>query len=248
MLTDAPDKSFGGVADAVLRAVSPRANNHGFATRVVDNVSAIAMPAWFIDRCRRAYLSGSAHQPEGERLLGVTSALRGEGKTSLAIGIATAIAADTQRPTLLLECDLERPSFHRYFGFDTKVGLVDFLQGKSGLRILRGGPLTNLFIIPSGAAQDDPTRLFYQLREAGLVEQLREHFAAVIIDLPPMLSIAYSSLAARLSDSILLVARYGVTPIDDLEKAVFLLGRDRVCGIVLNGTEYRTPEVLRRRF
>ena len=125
---------------------------------------------------------------------------------------------------------------------------MTFLRGKSGVRILRGGPLTNLFIIPSGAAQGDPSRLFYQLREAGLVEQLREHFAAVIIDLPPMLSIAYSSLASRLSDSILLVARYGVTPIDDLEKAVFLLGRDRVCGIVLNGTEYRTPEVLRRRF
>ncbi len=248
MLKNAPGKSSGEVAEAILRAVSPRSTNPGFAARVVDTVSPIAMPPWFIDRCRRAYLSGTAHQPEGARLLGVTSSLRGEGKTSLAIGMATAIAADTQRPTLLLECDLERPSFHRYFGFETKVGLVDFLQGKSSLRILRGGPLTNLFVMPSGAAQDDPSRLFYQLSEAGLVEQLREHFAAVIIDLPPMLSIAYSSLASRLSDSIVLVARYGVTPIDDLEKAVFLLGRDRVCGIVLNGTEYRAPEVLRRRF
>ncbi len=102
-------------------------------------------------------------------------------------------------------------------------------------------------MVPSGAPQADPSRLFYQLSEGGLVEQLRQHFAAVVIDLPPMLSIAYSSLASQLSDSILLVARYGVTSIDDLEKAVFLLGRDRVRGIVLNGTEYRTPEVLRKR-
>jgi Mrp family chromosome partitioning ATPase len=247
MLKDPPATSHGDLAETILRAVSPRQVTPGFALRGADTVSPIAMPPWFIDRCRRAYLSGTAHQREGARLIGVTSALRGEGKTSLAIGIATAIAADTQRPTVLLECDLERPSFDRYFGFQTKSGLVDYLEGTANLRILKGGPLTNLFVVPSGAPQADPSRLFYQLSEGGLVEQLRQHFAAVVIDLPPMLSIAYSSLASQLSDSILLVARYGVTSIDDLEKAVFLLGRDRVRGIVLNGTEYRTPEVLRKR-
>jgi Mrp family chromosome partitioning ATPase len=247
MLKDPPSKVELDLSETIQRAVSPRQVTPGFAARAAETVSPIAMPPWFIERCRRAYLSGTAHQREGARLVGVTSSLRGEGKTSLAIGIATAIAADTQRPTLLLECDLERPSFHRYFGFETKHGLVDYLEGKTTLRILRGGPVANLFVVPSGVAQTDPSRLFYQLSEGGLVEQLRQHFAAVIIDLPPMLSIAYSSLASQLSDSILLVARYGVTSIDDLEKAIFLLGRDRVRGIVLNGTEYLTPEVLRRR-
>jgi protein-tyrosine kinase len=245
MLKEEPSKH--DLSETILRAMHPRPVTPGFAVRGAEVVTPIAMPPWFIDRCRRAYLSATAKQSEGARLIGVTSSLRGEGKTSLAIGIATAIAADTRRPTVLLECDLERPSLHRYFGFETKHGLVDHLEGTGDLRILRGGPLANLFVIPSGAPQADPSRLFYQLSEGGLVAQLQEHFAAVILDLPPMLSIAYSSLASQLSDSILLVARYGVTSIDDLEKAIFLLGRDRVSGIVLNGTEYLTPEVLRKR-
>jgi Mrp family chromosome partitioning ATPase len=235
------------LAETVYRALNPRQRIPGFTSSRGESVNPIAMPPLFIDRCRRAYLSCIADQLEGARVLGVTSSLRGEGKTSLAIGVATAISADTQRPTLLLECDLERPAFHRYFGFELKAGLVDWMEGTAPLRILCGGPLVNLFVIPSGAPRDDPSRLFYQLSEEGIVDQLRPHFGAVIIDLPPMLSIAYSSLASRLSDRILLVARYGMTSVDDIEKAIFLLGRERIGGIVLNGTEYRTPEVLRRR-
>jgi Mrp family chromosome partitioning ATPase len=63
-----------------------------------------------------------------------------------------------------------------------------------------------------------------------------------------MLNLAYSSLATKLADRIVLVARYGVTPIDDIEQSVFLLGRERLVGVVLNGTDYKTPEWLRRAF
>jgi Mrp family chromosome partitioning ATPase len=179
--------------------------------------------------------------------VGVTSSLHGEGKTLIAVGIATAVAADTQRPTLLLECDLERPSLYRHFGFHGSPGLVDWLEDTtSSLRIMRGAPLANLFILPSGAPREDPSRLFYLLTQGGLIEQLKQHFSTVIVDLPPMLSIAYSSIATQLADHIVLVAEYGVTTIDDLEKTIFLLGRERLAGIVLNGTEYKTPEWLRR--
>jgi hypothetical protein len=53
-------------------------------------------------------------------------------------------------------------------------------------------------------------------------------------------------MATQLAAHIVLVAKYGVTTIEDLEKTVFLLGRERLSGIVLNGTEYKTPEWLRR--
>jgi Mrp family chromosome partitioning ATPase len=114
------------------------------------------------------------------------------------------------------------------------------------MRILRAGALVNLHMIPSGTPRDDPSRLFYQLSEGQLLTELRPHFGTIVIDLPPMLGIAYSSLASQLCDRILLVARYGVTTIGDLESTVFLLGRESMAGIVLNGTEYKTPEWLRR--
>jgi len=92
----------------------------------------------------------------------------------------------------------------------------------------------------------DAARVFYKLSQSTVVEDLQRDFPNVIVDLPPMLSIAYSSLAAKVTDRILLVARYGATPVPALEKAVFLLGRDRISGIVLNGYASRTPRWLRR--
>lgn len=248
MLKDPLEGGADDLSETIRRALSPRPAGPGFDVRGAENVRPITMPPWFIDRCRRAYLSAMAEDADGGRVVGVTSALRGEGKTSLAIGIAMALASDTQRPTLLLECDMEKPSFDRYFGFESRTGLADWLDGAAGLRILRGGPLVNLFVMPSGAPRTDPSHLFYQLSESGSIAELRRHFSSVVIDLPPMLSIAYSSLASQLSEKILLVARYGITPIEDIEKAVFLLGRERLSGIVLNGTEFRTPEAMRRLF
>jgi Mrp family chromosome partitioning ATPase len=235
------------VTDSVDRVINPSQRTPaGFASRAVETVRSVALPPSFIDRCRRAYLGINFTETQGPRLVGVTSSLHGEGKTMIAMGIATAIAADTQRPTLLLECDLEGPSLYRHFGFSSSPGLVDWLEDRAALRIMRASPLVNLFIAPSGAPREDPSRLFYLLTQGGLIEDLKQHFSTVIVDLPPMLSIAYSSIATQLADHIVLVAKYGVTTIDDLEKTVFLLGRERLAGIVLNGTEYKTPEWLRR--
>jgi Mrp family chromosome partitioning ATPase len=218
----------------------------GYVVRNEDVAFAAALPAQFIDRCRQAYLRIAHNPSEGPRQIGVTSALYGEGKTSVAIGLATAIAADTLEPTLLLECDLERASLDRTFGFKRGPGLTEWLSGESRLRVLRAAPLANLFVIPAGSAPSDPGRVFYQLSESRLMAELRPRFANIVIDLPPVLDIAYGSLASKLAERIILVARYGVTLVDDLEKVSFLLGHERLCGIVLNATEYRTPGWLRR--
>lgn len=235
------------LSESIVTALKPRSPAPGYASRnLLEATHPVALAPWFIDRCRRAYLSIDFEKQDGARVLGVTSSLRHEGKTSIAIGIAASVASDTQRPTLLLECDLERPSMHRYFDFRIGPGLADVVEGTGSLRILRATAPANLFVIPSGEPREDASRLFYQLSEGQLLEELRPHFGTIVIDLPPMLDIGYSSLASQLSDRILLVAKYGVTTIDDLEKTVFLLGRKSIAGVVLNGTEYKTPEWLRR--
>ena len=233
-------------SESLDSALSPRSVIPGYVTRSEDVVIGATLPPRFIDRCRQAYLRIPHDPVAGPRQIGVTSALYGEGKTSIAIGIATAIAADTREPTVLLECDLEHGSFDRYYGFSPSPGLTEWLEGAGRLRILRAAPLPNLFVIPAGTPPLDPARLFYQLSESGLIAELRPRFGNIVIDLPPVLDIAYGSLASKLAEQIVLVARYGVTLVDDLEKVSFLLGRERLSGIVLNGTEYRTPGWLRR--
>ena len=76
----------------------------GFVAVPAAPASGVDLPPWFIDRCRRAYLSIPFDRPE--RVVGITSATHGEGKTLVSIGIAMALAADTQEPTLIQECEL----------------------------------------------------------------------------------------------------------------------------------------------
>jgi len=234
------------LADSIEEALRPQTFGHGFAARTpgTEQARSITLPAWFIDRCRRAYLSVPYDSPS--RVLGVTSANHGEGKTSVAIGIATAMAADTQEATLLVECDLERPSFYHQFGLSSKGGLSEWLDGMSPLRVARSAYLPNLVVVPSGAPHSDPARLLYQLSESNMFAELKPRFRNIVFDLPPSLDIAYSSLASKLADHLLLVVRYGVTLVEDIQKVIYLLGPERVSGIVLNATEYRTPGWLRR--
>lgn len=234
------------LADSIDAALRPQSFGHGFVTRTVgaDQARPIQLPAWFIDRCRRAYLSIEYDSPS--RVIGITSALHGDGKTSVAIGIATAMAADTQEPTLLVECDLERPSFYHHFGLTSKHGLSEWLDGDAPLRVARSAYLPNLVVLPSGAPHNDPARLLYQLSESNMFAELKPRFRNIVFDLPPSLDIAYSSLASKLADHLLVVVRHGVTLVEDLEKVIFLLGHKRISGIILNATEYSTPQWIRR--
>jgi Mrp family chromosome partitioning ATPase len=231
------------LAEIVDATLHPHPPAPGFAATPRERARPISLPPWFIDRCRQAYLAVSF--PGARRVLGITSALHGEGKTTVALGIATAIAADTGEQTVLLECDLETSS-DEFFGLSTGPGLGDWLEGEDTLRILRMPPLSNAYLIPAGGRRSDPARVFYRLGQSNVVDDLQRDFQNVIIDLPPMLSIAYSSLAAKVTERILLVTRYGVTPMADIEKAVYLLGHDRISGLVLNGYASRTPAWLRR--
>ena len=228
------------VLDATL---NPRPIAPGFAAQPREHARPVLLPPWFIDRCRQAYLSVSF--PGETRVLGITSALHGEGKTTIALGIATAIAADTGEPTVLLECDLETSS-DEFFGLQSGPGLSDWLEGEQTLRIMRMPPLANAFLIPAGGTRSDAARVFYKLSQSTVIEDLQQSFPNVIVDLPPLVSIAYSSLAAKVTERILLVARYGTTPLSAMEKAVFLLGRERISGVVLNGYASSTPRWLRR--
>jgi len=233
-------------SQSINDALARRPTLPGFADPRMERINSIGLPPWFIDRCRRAYLSVPFESAVECRVLGVTSAAYGEGKTSVSIGIATAMAVDTKKPTLLIECDFAAPSFYKFFGLTEAGGLSEWLEGGSRLRIVRGAALVpNIYVIPSGAAQSEPARFFYQLVDRNVLDGLRGIFGNVVIDLPPMLNISYGSLASALADRLLIVARSRMTLTSDLETLVTRIGRDRVSGIVLNGTDQRTPSWLR---
>ena len=100
----------------------------------------------------------------------------------------------------------------------------------------------------AGSASPDPARIFYQLIRDNLMDELRRDYRNIILDLPPMLSIAYAQLACQVSDQVLLVARHGVTPVPDLQAVTRIVGSERLAGVVLNAYAPSVPTWLRRLF
>ncbi len=237
------------VEEAISTALRPRPVPPGFAALGRERTKPINIPPWFLDRCRQAYLSVPFELRDGQqkRVLGITSAVHGEGKTSIATGIAVSMAADTGEPTLLVESDFaSNAGFEQVFGLPPGPGLSGWLEGSNRLRLIQAAPLENAFVLPAGDPGNDPTRLIFRLTNSELMEKFRASFPNIVIDLPPMLNIAYSSLASKLAEKILVVARYGRTTMDDLEKVMFLLGRERVAGVILNDYQPRIPGWIRR--
>jgi polysaccharide biosynthesis transport protein len=221
----------------------PRAPAPGFAVPPGERARPLALPNWFIDRCRQAFLS--IPFPGPQRVIGITSTAPGEGKTTVALGMTMAVATDTGEPTLLLECDLETAS-DEVLGVSNGPGLGEWLEGDDPLRIVRMPPMSNAFVIPAGGLRPDAARVFYKLSQGTMMAELQDEFPNIIIDLPPVLSISYSPLAAKIAERFLLVARYGATRIEDLEEAMTKLGPDRTSGIILNAYAPKTPRWLRR--
>jgi Mrp family chromosome partitioning ATPase len=217
-----------------------------YVTRAKRRTRPIGLPEEFIASCRQAF--HSLQFDDGPRVVGITSALNADGKTSVAVGMTLAIAADTGEPTVLVECDLEQPAFARIFGIDQAPGLADWVDGSEPMRFSRMAPQENAYVIPAGNVGPDPARIFYQLGRNNFMDELQRDYRNIIIDLPPMLSVAYSQLACQLSDRILLVARHGVTPIKDLQAVTRIVGEDRLSGVILNGYASKIPAWLRRLF
>jgi Mrp family chromosome partitioning ATPase len=173
------------------------------------------------------------------RTIGITSTLAGEGKTSVALGLATALASDTREPTLFIECDLERSSLARICGCAPSPGLREWVENLSPLRIVRSS-VDNLLIIPAGTPPTDPARLIWELVESGLVSSLAAEFRNTVIDLPALVTSSSGSLAARLADQLVLVVRSATTPVNEVERAVEHIGRERFAGVVLNAHSPRS--------
>jgi Mrp family chromosome partitioning ATPase len=111
---------------------------------------------------------------------------------------------------------------------------------------MRMPPVANAFLIPAGGVRPDAARVFYKLSQGDLLEELQSEFPNIIIDLPAVLSVSYSPLAAKIAERFFIVARYGATRMEDLEEAMARIGPEKTSGIILNAYAPKTPAWLRR--
>jgi len=171
-----------------------------------------------------------------KRLL-ITSTIPEEGKSTVSANLATILARKQQPKILLLDGDLRRPSLSKVFGLGHLPGLSEWLHGEprppENIYRLEG---PNLWFLPAGHPPENPLELMQSGRLSKLMEQLSAWFDWIIIDSPPVLPLADTSVWARLADGILLVTREGTTKKRPLQSGLQALEQSKLLGAVVNSS------------
>jgi capsular exopolysaccharide synthesis family protein len=174
------------------------------------------------------------------KLILVTSALPGEGKTTTTLNLGATLASLGSR-VVIVDCDMRRPAVHRSAGVENKPGFVQCLTGHVTLHdaILPVPGVENLSVIPCGPMPPNPAEVLSSRVTGELLRSLRNEFEYVLVDSPPILSVADSRILATLTDAAVLVTRAFETPYDVVRRARTLLygAGARVLGVALNDVD-----------
>lgn len=179
--------------------------------------------------------------------LSITSAVTGEGKSSLARAIAVSTARDHAEKVLLIECDLLRPTLSADLDLDLRSGLSDVLAGQTDLEAaVHHTDITNLWVLPAGSATDNPSRLLRSPVMADVIASARAEYAFIVLDLPAVLLSNDAAVLAALTDGVIVVVRGGSTEQGAVQQTVRLLGDANIHGLVLNRWQTAIPQIVRR--
>jgi protein-tyrosine kinase len=178
----------------------------------------------------------------GIRTFSVTSPVKRDGKTTIAVNLAAVLALDYEEKVLLIDGDLRAPGVHRYFNVNSSPGLADYLGSSSSKGIksyVQETFLSSLRILPAGKPSDLASELLAKEKMKHVMEEIWNEFPGhqIIIDSPPVLSTPDPMVLARQVDGVLMVVRAGRTPRDFLMKALQSMNSSKVMGIVLNGAD-----------
>lgn len=173
-------------------------------------------------------------------VIGITSSVRGEGKSTTAINLAYALA-ETGKKVVLIDGDLRLPSVARKMGMASNPGLTDLLLGieSQHVSVFKSKLLENWYIIPSGELPPNPSELLGSKKMERLLEALRTQFDYVIMDLPPVNIVSDGLVISRMITGMILVVREDYTGKKELENCVrqLRLSNVHVLGCVLNGAK-----------
>lgn len=183
-------------------------------------------------------------------VVGVTSAVYGEGKTTVAMNLAGTIAQNSTHRVSLVDLNLRNWDLQTRLNLPPCAGLVDVLEGGEDdlTRIVQRTELENFTIVPAGRAAANPARLARSARLQEVITALRMSNEFIVMDMAPVLPVADTRVLAKMVDGVVMVVRSGVTPREIVARAIDAVGNDRVLGVVLNGTEMAMPKWMQRYF
>jgi capsular exopolysaccharide synthesis family protein len=175
------------------------------------------------------------------RVLGVTSAVAGEGKTLTAVNLAANMAMTGRKKVLLLDMDLRKSSIAEELSIAPRPGLGDFLLNAAPTaEIFRNSILPGLTVVPCGKTISSPADLLAGEKFRALLRELRAKFDLVILDTPPVLPVPDALTISEQVDAFILLFRLAHTPQQMFRQAVEEIGERKILGVVLNGEAPRS--------
>lgn len=185
-------------------------------------------------------LSRSSAPP---KVILITSAAEGEGKTTIALHLAAALVRNHKK-VILVEGDMRRPMISHRFSVPDERGLCNLLAGETEkVEVRPFADLPDLVIVPAGPTPPYPAELLWSQRMKELIEEWSKEYDFVLIDSPSLLAVTDAAVLSKMADITLLIARHAQSTRQSLERAWHTLRIDpeTKVGVVLNAVSRQSP-------
>ena len=240
----------GAESTAAVAPVAPRGKSGerlavfgGFDPAIEERlVVGKGAPPMLTEQFRR--LAATLHHAQlvsGLKVILVTSADAGDGKSLTSTNLALTLSESYRREVLLIDADLRRPTLHQTFRVPNVAGLNEGLMSGAEGKLSAIKITPTLTLLPAGRPDPDPMSKLTSTRMREILREAAQRFDWVVIDTAPVGLLADASIVGAMSDGALLVVRAGKTPHGSVQKAIDSFGRERILGVVLNGIE--APDV-----
>jgi len=174
--------------------------------------------------------------PNQPRLIVISSAGSGDGKTVNAINLAGALALKIDSQVILVEGDMRRPTMASMFGLPAQPGLSEYLSGRCDFddMIVRIEQFPNLSVVPAGRAGANPTELLDSRRWSEACEEFRRRSRFTIVDAPPMGTVADYDLIEANCDGVVFIVRPDCTNRKVCLESLASISREKLIGVLIN--------------
>lgn len=194
----------------------------------------------------RRLLHNTVNSPDGvqRKSFLITSAMLGEGKSTITSFLALTAASQKKKKTILIDCDLRRPSIHRLFGLPLELGLSELIGGEiKADAAFKNTPIENLKVLTAGAIKQNPTELFESEAVIAAIEEVKFYFDYVFVDCAPIIPVSDPVVLSPHVDGVILVIKAGVTRRETVKRALdlFKKSQGKLLGVVLNDLECALP-------
>ncbi len=232
-----PAKSAPGLISR-MRGLLPWGKKAGVGSEAADSPFLFRSDRVVGERYRTlAWMMDQLRQKQTYQVITVTSSVASEGKSTVALNLAAVLSERASHRVLLVDCDMRRPRLWDILGGEAP-GLVELLEGRCdfGAALHRSDEVAFTYI-PVITPLEEPLQL---LTTGPGLEQLvaaaREQFDYIILDAPPVLPVSDPLFLSEASDAVLFVVRAGETSGRMLSRSLSVLKKDKLLGIVFNGT------------